>query len=1064
MTNAFDPYRSPINELDDLLVVSASAGTGKTWMITHLATRWLLETSHLPSELLMVTFSRATAHELKSRLRQRMLEIGEQLDLASFSSARTGDAADDTADWIVALAELAESVGINALRARHRFVMSRLDEVNARTIHSFAAALRETSEAGVIAGGELRRRAVHEVLTRRITNDDPVILSVLAMMDSDGSKTTPGAERLAEGLVGALTVVQSAGGLTNDRVQFWNDTGSDLDMARRVEELLSEAWSRLNRLQELEQQTTFDQLISELHYEITSDDGALATRLRESVQLVLIDEFQDTDQLQWEIFDVAFRRGDDAVPIIVVGDPKQAIYGFRGGDVSVFQRVAHEAQVTSGSRRSMHLELSTNYRSSAQLLSGLDDLFSHANDVGWHFSRDEGTDPVKFHTVRASDAHSQQPGQLIIRHAEGVKSVDQSIIADVRAVVRSLVNQHGVAPSDIAVLCARQFTLTQLRRGFERDGFKTVSAGAVSVFVSDAAFQLRTLLWIIGDPRDPRRAALRRATWFRDIDESNLAQMGNDVSLFGVVAWARRTLSGELLARLRAQSEGERHWTDLEHLFDLLANESGGPLAPSQLLSRLDVLMSQAEAAVERNDDAQRRVESDDDALRLMTIHAAKGLEFPIVLIADVEQSSTSRGVSSWTSPNGRVLDGASLLGAGSKESPAVRAREDEARRLIYVALTRAERLCVLWGHDGAQQWNALRTAWTPAPLSGARRESLVGALDISDDVLPRRREPTISRAPHVRELPEMPEHLRRWSYSALNVSGASGEHHDAAASAAYDAGAWGEDLVRDNDDLVVDATLFDGLSGTTLGNAIHRVFETCVGHVASTDRTTLAAAINSAWHEHGLAPATARVTESFANLLARPLGEQFAHGSLDGFVGTSRVASEMRFTLPLGSLNRSRLSALCEMVAAEDHEGPFQEFFDTTAKATAHSTKMLEGFLTGSIDLVAETETAQGPRFVIVDYKSNRLRNAANFEPKSLYREMAHSAYPLQALLYQVALHRYLRGRWSSYDPAQHLGGVCYLYVRGAAQPRTADSGLATWFIPSAVVTAASQILAGNS
>ncbi len=1064
MSGVFDPYNSSMGEIEDLLVISASAGTGKTWMITHLAARWLLEENHEPSELLMVTFSRASAGELKSRLRRRFVEIGTQIDrmcLQSDSGSREHGA---HPAWVEALQRFADTIGPDALRSRYREVMSRLDEVNARTIHSFAAALNDSVEADVMAGGELRRRAVNEVVTRRITSQDSQLLELLEFLDASDSKDlkTPGAERIAKNLVSALSAVESAGGFVGDRVGFWNDNPDSSEMASRAVELLHEAWVRLQVLQELEGQTTFDQLISRLHHEITNDAGVLAVRLRESFQLVLIDEFQDTDLLQWEIFDAAFRRGDNPVPIIIVGDPKQAIYGFRGGDVSVFQRVAQIQSTTSNERQPLHMELTTNYRSSSGLLSGLQDLFTHANTIGWHFSRDEGADPVLFVPVAASDAHASDRGLLVVRHGEGIKSVDDSIVRDVRSAVRSLIDVHGVAPSDIAVLCARQFTLNLLRRGFERDGIKTVSAGAVSVFVSDAAHQLRSLLWIICDARDPRRAALRRATWFVDVSEKELLRMSSDVNELGVSAWARRTLSGELLARLRASGDADRNWTDLEHLFDVLANQFSGALAPSQLLARLDALMVEATDALERNDDAQRRVESDQDALRLMTIHAAKGLEFPIVLIADVEQSSMSRGVSTWTSPTGRVLDEDSLLGSGSKQSPATRAKQDEARRLIYVALTRAERLCVLWAHDGAAQWSELSAAWSPNELSSARREALVGPLEIASGVLAPARARVITREPTLRELPDMAEHLRRWSYSALNVKAPGTEHHDAAAGAAYDAGAWGEDLVGD-DDVDTDVELFDGLSGTTLGNAIHRVFETCVGHIRSSDIVALSAAINDAWHEHGLAPASNAVTASFVTLLSRSLGAQFDNGSLDDFVGAKRVSSEMRFTLPLGSLAGSRLAALSELVADGDSQGPFREFFANTARSTAHSTQMLEGFLTGSIDLVAEVESSTGSQFVIVDYKSNKLTQSTNYEPASLNVEMAHSAYPLQALLYQIALHRYLRGRLANYDPAQTLGGVCYLYVRGAAQAHSAQSGIATWLIPSNVVVAASELLAGT-
>jgi exodeoxyribonuclease V beta subunit len=110
----------------------------------------------------------------------------------------------------------------------------------------------------------------------------------------------------------------------------------------------------------------------------------------------------------------------------------------------------------------------------------------------------------------------------------------------------------------------------------------------------------------------------------------------------------------------------------------------------------------------------------------------------------------------------------------------------------------------------------------------------------------------------------------------------------------------------------------------------------------------------------------------------------------------------------------------------------------------------------------VARVGTGASPRFVIVDYKTNLLAHSSTYEADDLVVEMSASGYPLQGLLYQVALHRYLRGRLDAYDPAQHLGGVCYFYVRGAARARSATSGLALWRIPAVATTTISDLLDG--
>ncbi len=367
----------------------------------------------------------------------------------------------------------------------------------------------------------------------------------------------------------------------------------------------------------------------------------------------------------------------------------------------------------------------------------------------------------------------------------------------------------------------------------------------------------------------------------------------------------------------------------------------------------------------------------------------------------------------------------------------------------------------MVWGHDGATQWNKLRLDWSPQ-TSDARCESLVGALETTSDVLGRTRERRVRATPQLRQRPALDENLRRWSYSALTLPAHDAVHADARGAAAYDAGAWAEA----REDVEIDSTdlLFDGLAGTALGNAVHQVFESCVGRVASDDQNSLESLVASAWRQHGLGTASASVTETFHTVLRRRLGDLFDDQCLDDFVGTSRVATEMRFTLPLGGAKIARLSELCEMVATRDPTGPYVEFFRSMAHDASNSRQLFEGFLTGSIDLVCEVGADVHPRFVIVDYKSNRLSRTSTFEPEDLISEMSHSGYPLQGLLYEVALHRYLRGRLSSYQPEVHLGGLCYLYVRGLAQARSTMSGISNWRIPPDVVVAASEILGSSS
>jgi exodeoxyribonuclease V beta subunit len=175
-----------------------------------------------------------------------------------------------------------------------------------------------------------------------------------------------------------------------------------------------------------------------------------------------------------------------------------------------------------------------------------------------------------------------------------------------------------------------------------------------------------------------------------------------------------------------------------------------------------------------------------------------------------------------------------------------------------------------------------------------------------------------------------------------------------------------------------------------------------------------------------------------------------------------------MRFTLPLRGTyedGHDRLRGIGALVVEGDPEGPYRRFFEDIANTSVREPRLLEGFLTGSIDLVAQVGSGADQRFVVVDYKTNVLKVSDNYGALNLIPEMAMSGYPLQGLLYSVALHRFLKTRLRHYVPHQHLGGMTYYYVRGATNAANdPDIGLANWKVPANVVVSVSDYLANGS
>jgi exodeoxyribonuclease V beta subunit len=1033
MSATEDATTVDVAALEGLLVVAASAGTGKTWAVTHLAARWLVETDGQPSELLMVTFSRAAAGELRSRLREHLARFGDELDGTSSSDE----------PWARALRARADELGIELVRKRQRAALSSVDEVHARTIHSFASAVSDTGDALVVDGRALSTWAAHEAIARQL--DEPTFIDLVESMESSGDGSTPAVATLVDRSADALRQIAATGG---DVEWYGIDAGAHDDPAVA---LTIEARERYEALCAREGVVTYDQLITTLRRRV-EQEPALVEQLRRQFSLCLIDEFQDTDATQWAIFRRLFLDAEVPTPVIVVGDPKQAIYGFRGGDVTVFQEV--EAAVRAG--RGRRITLSVNQRSSGSLVEGLNGLFA-ATAGGWPLSL--GADAIEFEPVESAARHASVPGYLAVRTLGGPKA---TLAADVVQVTREFLDA-GASPSEIAVLCAGRGAIRDVEAALDRGGWRTTTPLAESVLSSYAARQVRALLYAITEPSDSRRARLLDASWFFPLGADGVAELRDALRRGGASSLSRVALNGEVLAALMTDPGGERNWTDLGHVLELLAGL--GVREPASALRALDDLARREDE--ESASTAQRRIESDADAIRLLTIHASKGLEFPIVLVPEIELGNSQQAkprLLSWNVGGRRHIDARSLRSnvkwADVSPDYADWSR-GERRRLIYVALTRAERACVAWTIDGQVEFSALLQSAGPGAPPEHSRDGLTASGAVVRAASSRA---PAARAPRVMAAPTMDESNRRWSYSAIVARQEA--HAATVADRADDADAYDGDVRAELEPLEPAPSPgpdpFAELAGASFGRAVHATLERTVGQMDASDARFSAIAAEELAREGLHADDRLEVVvDSLRRSMARPLGTLLDGLTLDSLAGARRTATEVRYTLPLGGDVRDRLSRLCALAASVDADGPFADFFVEAARA-APGAELAVGHLTGSLDLVVDAGTDPTHRFVVVDYKTNRLSRAAGYSSRELALEMAGSGYPLQALLYLVALHRHLRCRLVGYDPERHLAGATYLYLRGMAVNAAGGDGVFEWPAPAELVVAASDLLAG--
>jgi len=806
---------------------------------------------------------------------------------------------------------------------------------------------------------------------------------------------------------------------------------------------------------------TFSMLIDEVHERIVGDGGKLAERLAAAFPAALIDEFQDTDTRQFEIFDRIFRQsaGETRGLMVMIGDPKQAIFGFRGGDIAAYLRASAAIE--------QRFALLDNYRSSRTLVAALNALYGKE---GGGF----GDSGIHFRPVSAAGEADAKPyaigGQPVttavhIHHFSAplpVGDMERRALEDCANRIVELLNDDTrsiggkpIGPGDIAVLVPKNAHIGHLRELFAARQVPCVGSGRDSVLQGDTARDLRAILFGLLNAEDDRavRGALTTnllgasyadlLAWQQDV--AGFERQLEQFALWRDLARARGVpaLIDALVARFGAQwlarADGERIVTDLRHLGELLADVAGERHGLEGLYAWLVEMADDGGSVDLRTSDArQPRIESDKQRVQLMTMHNAKGLEFPIVFLPMAWRS--------FGLPNPRVVKfhdarGRECADPGSLQFAEHRARHfledlEERQRLQYVALTRAiHALHVYWAErppgradDPARQTVPLDLLLHAAQRSlgvepGAatlhRLESLPGICVVGAYAgAPQKyRAAEVTDSPRAARTPLPQLRPFRWlhSFSSLTRKVQALEH-ETIATDEIEASQAPEAIVADNDqpdDARLLALQFQ--RGPRFGDAVHKILENAAaGPVWPAQRELLVRTLQASGARAGNADDTG--VEALGRLVDRvrdcDLGDDVRLGGLDA---AARVA-EFEFQFPLRRVSVPQLRSICAVHGHADVV-PAQLAFNT-----------LDGMLTGFIDLVF----AHGGRYHVLDYKTNWLgARLMDYEGAALSEAMRAHHYELQALLYTVAVHRYLAGRLDGYTPERHLGDSWYLFLR---------------------------------
>jgi len=1129
---------TPIFSLTDPLpvgrvAIEASAGTGKTYALAGLVVRYVAEAEVPIDELLIVTFTRAAAAELRDRVRTRLAEAVAALDGAP-------DALVD--DDVFALLAEADRDG---RRDRLERAVVDFDTATITTIHGFAQQVLTT--LGSAGPGDLDATLVND------TNElvDAVCADVLAsesVADPSSVDQLPGLDSLRK------LVLKVIGNPGIDVIPGPDDTEST-PKAARTRRLVDRVATEAERRRRAAGTLSFDDVLTQLRDALQRSSAAL-DGLRRRFRIALIDEFQDTDPVQWEIFATLFGEAEGNTTLVLVADPKQAIYAFRGANVHTYLEAAYQPETVRST-------LGVNWRSDGALLDGLGRLLTGATF---------GDPQIKFVPVAAAPAHQDRRltrgssgalPSLRVRAALGPDlprtKRDQVPIPDaVAAIARDLAQQvqellegaslpergdgepaRRVRPGDIAVLIAQHAEAPPIQDALRNRGIAAVVTRGDSVMRSDAATQWRWLLSALNRPADPSRARTAALSWFFGwsagqidaADDTELGQVQEQLFHWAEILDAHGTVDfcahvwsdGGITARVLATPDGDRNLTDLDHVAGLLqANTVGRSPTAAGLLATLDQLVS--EPAVDPdNDVTARRVESEAEAVQIMTVWAAKGLEFPVVCVPTLWRAGYAKArdiVFQDPDTGRRTFDVANKEGWPTKKEADARkalANEEalgENLRLLYVALTRAQHQTLVWW-TRAQESELTGLARVLFARNGGRIDPAqfsVRKVELPDDdhalaaldlafasagdavevtitgladrpVVPwvdgDRSQPTerLSLAALDRTL--VRDH-RRWSFSAI-CDRALATHLDPEDASLGDAGAADElpSVAPDEsaDQSGTDLPLGAVAGGAQFGTLVHEVLERVDFAAEDLDgelRANIADRLR--WNPWPVEVAT--LVAGLRAMIETPLGPLFAGRRLRDLARPDRL-DELSFELRLGE--ESRHATDRDIGTLVLRHLPDRDPLRPWAQRLASGVFDVElaGHLTGSIDAifrVREPEDASAPpRFVVVDYKTNQLTErgrepqSLDYHPERLPAAMADHHYPLQALLYSVALHRYLRWRLADYDPTEHLGGVAYLFVRGMAGAETPTvagdpHGIFAWRVPAALVTDLSDLLDGRA
>ncbi|TVT52392.1 MAG: exodeoxyribonuclease V subunit beta [Sedimenticola thiotaurini] len=1151
--------------LTGMNLIEASAGTGKTYTITGLYIRLVVERELTVDQILVVTYTKAATAELRERIRSRMVEL---------KRAYANGSEDSLCDAL-----FVQHADVEQRLKRLNLAILSFDQAAVFTIHGFCQRLLAQSafESGMPFQTEMllderpliqeiiddfwhrRIEAIQPGLQRYLLNNGfspdrlaagvrgmynkpymsvrgvamPAELAQLEarfnerfarmrevwltsrcdvtqlLKESDGlsrskyriasiDKWVPQMDLFLQAHPGQrfkelekfststlATALKKSGvapshiffDLCEQLLQLLNPLEELYEQARVAlfEEMLCYLNEELHLRKQQQRVQSYDDLLLNLDRALQGDRAEqLIAAVRSTYSAALIDEFQDTDPIQYESFRRLFRF--EGCSLFLVGDPKQAIYSFRGADIFAYLKARQDAGNC--------YTLDVNWRSVPSLIHAVNTLFEQATNsflfpqIPFHPSLPAERLPLCLKTGDSDTA------SFNIGFIPGETTKEQATLLaanwaadEIQQLIRSgcqgdaTLGGRPLTGGDIAVLVRSHRQGETIRQALTERGIYSVQRSQQDVFKSHEAIEIERIMLAVQEAQNEGLVFAALATSMLGISGETIAGLADDeVELSGYLErfhdyhqmWLQdgfmrmfRHLLHEqqVVERVLQLPEGERRLTNILHLAQLLHQQERATTAGMEALCSW---LSQLRLGEWPEDESsQLRLESDDNLVQIVTIHKSKGLQYPVVFApfvwdGGVRQVKAGEPCSFHDPAQGysAVLD----LGSSAWTEASEGARDEalaESLRLLYVALTRAQQRCyITWGQVNGAEHSPL--AWLLHPPAGSELAN-----------------PAAQLAEHFKTLSEadLLHRLRQWiepleGYARIeNVSDrettlSSSETAPAASQQSLDfdslkarlfnrklnrgrsvtsfsALAAGHDnFERPDHDAVLEPLsdepetrpILNGFNfprGANPGSCLHAIFENLdfTRHTKEelellVEQQLALFAIDPVWRDV--------VCQMITDVLATELEPN--SGLSLGQLGRSQCLVEMEFNYPVADLKAAELSALVIQKGLIDNQ--------TMIEAIKRlGFRDIQGYMKGFIDLIFEFNG----RYYLLDYKSNWLGNKqSDYDHTNLNAAIAREGYFLQYLLYSVALHRYLAGRIKGYDYDAHFGSVFYLFLRG--------------------------------